>query len=58
MVSAFNIPITYMLFVDGAGYAWHGVAGSYAADAGLSLLASLLLGAFLIGRNANKPLQQ
>jgi PAT family beta-lactamase induction signal transducer AmpG len=48
MVSAFNIPITYMLFVDGAGYGRHGVAGSYAADAGLSLIASLSLAAFLI----------
>jgi len=51
MVSAFNVPITYMLFVDGSGYAWHGVAGSYAADAGLSLIASVLLGAFLIRRS-------
>jgi PAT family beta-lactamase induction signal transducer AmpG len=48
MVSAFNIPITYMLFVDGSGYARAGVAGAYAADAGLSLIASLLLGALLI----------
>jgi PAT family beta-lactamase induction signal transducer AmpG len=48
MISAFNIPIIYMLFVDGAGYAWQGVAGSYAADAGLSLCASVLLGGFLI----------
>jgi PAT family beta-lactamase induction signal transducer AmpG len=48
MISAFNIPITYMLFVDGAGYGRHGVAGSYAADAGLSLTASLSLAAFLI----------
>jgi PAT family beta-lactamase induction signal transducer AmpG len=48
MVSAFNIPISYMLFVDGAGYAWQGVAGSYAADACLSLCASVLLGGFLI----------
>jgi PAT family beta-lactamase induction signal transducer AmpG len=48
MISAFNIPISYMLFVDGAGYAWQGVAGSYAADASLSLCASVLLGGFLI----------
>jgi PAT family beta-lactamase induction signal transducer AmpG len=46
--SAFNMPITYMLFVDGAGYGWHGIAGSYAADAGLSLSASLALAALLI----------
>jgi PAT family beta-lactamase induction signal transducer AmpG len=48
LVSAFNIPITYMLFVDGSGYARGGVAGAYAADAASSLIASLLLGALLI----------
>jgi MFS transporter, PAT family, beta-lactamase induction signal transducer AmpG len=48
MVSAFNIPLTYMLFVDGAGYARHGVAGGFAADAAVSLTASLLLLAGLI----------
>jgi len=48
MISAFNFPISYMLFVDGAGYAWQRVAGSYAADACVSLCASLLLGGFLI----------
>ncbi len=48
LISAGNIPITYMLFVDGAGYARHGVAGSYAADAGLSLVAGLLLGTLLM----------
>jgi hypothetical protein len=31
-----------------AGYAWQGLAGSYAADACLSLCASVLLGGFLI----------
>jgi PAT family beta-lactamase induction signal transducer AmpG len=49
--AAFNLPITYMLFVDGAGYERRGVAGSIAADAGLSLAASLLLGCFLIWRS-------
>jgi MFS transporter, PAT family, beta-lactamase induction signal transducer AmpG len=48
MISAANIPISYMLFVDGAGYAWRGVAGSYATDAGVSLCASALLGGFLV----------
>lgn len=48
LVSASNIPITYMLLVDGAGYARHGVVGSYAADAGLSLVAALILGALLV----------
>jgi PAT family beta-lactamase induction signal transducer AmpG len=48
VISAFNVPISYMLFIDGAGYTWRGVAGSYAADAGLSMIASLLLAALLI----------
>jgi PAT family beta-lactamase induction signal transducer AmpG len=48
VISAYNIPISYMLFVDGAGYASGGVPGSYAADAGVSIIASLLLGAFLL----------
>jgi PAT family beta-lactamase induction signal transducer AmpG len=47
-ISAFNVPISYMLLVDRAGYAWRGVAGSYAADAGVSMAASLLLAALLI----------
>jgi len=55
--AAFNIPITYMLFVDGAGYKRHGIAGSFAADAGLSLTASLLLGTFLIWRSRRSSVQ-
>ncbi len=38
MISAANIPITYMLLVDGWGYGRSGIAGSLIADAGLSLL--------------------
>jgi MFS transporter, PAT family, beta-lactamase induction signal transducer AmpG len=55
--AAFNIPITYMLFIDGAGYERHGIAGSFAADAGLSLAASLLLGIFLIWRSRRSSVQ-
>jgi MFS transporter, PAT family, beta-lactamase induction signal transducer AmpG len=47
-ISAFNVPISYMLFIDRAGYAWRGVAGSYVADAGVSIISSLLLAALLI----------
>jgi MFS transporter, PAT family, beta-lactamase induction signal transducer AmpG len=46
--SAFNIPITYMLFIDGWGYGKQGVAGSFGADASLGVIASVLLGALLI----------
>lgn len=48
IVSAFNIPITYMLTVDGAGYSHHGLAGGYAADGATSIAASLLLGLMLL----------
>jgi MFS transporter, PAT family, beta-lactamase induction signal transducer AmpG len=54
LISAANVPITYMLFVDGAGYAWNGVVGGYVADAGISLLACLLLAALLIGYTRGK----
>jgi MFS transporter, PAT family, beta-lactamase induction signal transducer AmpG len=47
LTSATNVPLTYMLIVDATGYARHGVAGSYAADAAVSLLACLLLLALL-----------
>jgi MFS transporter, PAT family, beta-lactamase induction signal transducer AmpG len=48
LISAFNIPITYMLFVDGWGYAKQGVSGGFAADAVLGVAASVLLGVLLI----------
>ncbi len=54
MLSAFNIANTYMLVVDGWGYSRHGVAGGYAADATLSLTASLLLAAILIWLSRRK----
>jgi PAT family beta-lactamase induction signal transducer AmpG len=50
MISAFNVPITYMLIVDASGYAKAGITGSYLADAGLSLLACLAFGFYLIVR--------
>jgi PAT family beta-lactamase induction signal transducer AmpG len=48
MLSAFNIANTYMLVVDGWGYAHGGVAGSYATDAAISLAASAVLAALLL----------
>jgi len=56
LISAFNIPITYMLFVDGWGYTKQGVAGSFAADASLGVIASVLLGALLIWVARRRPL--
>jgi PAT family beta-lactamase induction signal transducer AmpG len=48
MISASNIPITYMILVDGWGYARSGVAGSFGIDAALSLVAAALLGGLLL----------
>jgi PAT family beta-lactamase induction signal transducer AmpG len=53
--AAFNIPITYMLYVDGWGYAKQGIAGSLVADASLGVIASVLLGILLIWVNRRWP---
>lgn len=47
VTSAYSVPISYMLLVDGAGYARGGVAGSFAIDGMLGLAASLVLGGLL-----------
>ena len=51
MVSSFNVANTYMLMVDGWGYAHGGVPGSYAVDAVVSLAASGVLAAVLVLRS-------
>jgi PAT family beta-lactamase induction signal transducer AmpG len=48
MVSVMNIPNTYMIVVDGWGYAWRGVDGSLAVDAITSLVACSLLAMLLV----------
>jgi MFS transporter, PAT family, beta-lactamase induction signal transducer AmpG len=55
VTSAFNIPITYMLLIDGWGYEKRGVAGAFAADASLGIFASVLLGILLIWITARRP---
>ncbi len=47
LTAATNIPVTYMMVADGRGYAMGGVAGSLAMDAGVSIVACLLLGLLL-----------
>jgi PAT family beta-lactamase induction signal transducer AmpG len=41
------IPIIYMQVIDGHAYSWHGVTGSFLADALFGLLACALLGLLL-----------
>ena len=48
IVSVLNIPNTYMVVIDGWGYAWRGVDGALLVDAGASLAACALL-ALLLG---------
>jgi len=43
MIASFNVSNTYMLVVDGWGYAQRGVSGGYAVDACVSVAASMLL---------------
>jgi MFS transporter, PAT family, beta-lactamase induction signal transducer AmpG len=57
VISAFNVPIFYMLFVDGAGYSRHGISGSFIADAGVSLVASALLMSLLIWLSHRRALR-
>jgi PAT family beta-lactamase induction signal transducer AmpG len=47
LAAATNIPVTYMMVVDGRGYSMGGVAGSLAMDAGIGIAACLLLGLLL-----------
>jgi PAT family beta-lactamase induction signal transducer AmpG len=54
--SAFTIPLTYMLVVDGWGYGKQGVAGGFGVDAALGIVASALLAALLIWISPGRPL--
>ncbi len=44
LLAASNMPVTYMQFVDGLGYNWRGIPGTFLVDAAISIAACLLLG--------------
>jgi PAT family beta-lactamase induction signal transducer AmpG len=54
--AACNFPIVYMQIVDGRGYSWHGVSGSFIADASLGILACTLLALLLKWLRPSRPL--
>jgi hypothetical protein len=58
--AAYAFPIVYVPIVDGWGYDRGGVAGSFAIDGGLGILASLLLGLllFLLRRSGGRWLER
>jgi MFS transporter, PAT family, beta-lactamase induction signal transducer AmpG len=43
LTAATNLPIVCMTFVDGRGYNWAGITGSYITDAAISIAACLFL---------------
>lgn len=47
LIASTNIPITYMLLVDGRGYSLGGIAGGFAADAVACIALCLLIGLLL-----------
>jgi MFS transporter, PAT family, beta-lactamase induction signal transducer AmpG len=46
--AAYNVPITYMLLVDGSGYERWGIGGALAVDAAVGLIACLALGLLIV----------
>src|SRR3984957_8892000 len=47
LIAATNVPVAYMLYLDGRAYSFGGVRGSFAADALISIVVCVLLGWFL-----------
>lgn len=47
LTAAANLPIVYMLDVDGSAFKAHGVTGSFATDAGLSIISCIVLALML-----------
>lgn len=52
--AATYVPITYMMVLDGKGYAGGGIGGSFGTDAAISIVSSVLVGLLLywLGRDA------
>ncbi len=50
LIAATNVPVAYMLYVDGRAYSFGGVRGSFAVDAALSIVVCVLLGWLLSRR--------
>jgi PAT family beta-lactamase induction signal transducer AmpG len=57
VTSAYSVPITYMLVVDGSGYAFNGIAGSFAVDGLLGLAACLVLALLVVRTTPGRGLR-
>jgi PAT family beta-lactamase induction signal transducer AmpG len=47
LIAATNVPVAYMLYLDGRAYSFGGVRGSFAADAIISIVVCSLIGLLL-----------
>jgi MFS transporter, PAT family, beta-lactamase induction signal transducer AmpG len=47
LIAATNVPVAYMLYLDGRAYSFGGVRGSFAADAIISIVVCVSIGLFL-----------
>jgi MFS transporter, PAT family, beta-lactamase induction signal transducer AmpG len=47
LIAATNVPVAYMLYLDGRAYSFGGVSGSFAADAIISIVVCVSIGLFL-----------
>src|SRR3984957_20058205 len=47
LIAATNVPVAYMLYLDGRMYSYGGIRGSFAADALISIVGGVLIGWFL-----------
>jgi PAT family beta-lactamase induction signal transducer AmpG len=54
LTAAYCVPLTYMLAADGWGYSQRGVVGAFGIDAGLGILASMLLALMLLASRRNR----
>ncbi|MGH9599638.1 MAG: MFS transporter [Terracidiphilus sp.] len=56
LISATALPIVYMAWIDGHGYDWNGITGSFVIDAGISIAVCLFLSwALLRWRRGSGP---
>ena len=48
LTAATNVPVTYMMVIDGRGYTFAGITGSFATDALISIATCVLLGLLFV----------
>ncbi|MGA8042097.1 MAG: MFS transporter [Terracidiphilus sp.] len=53
LTAATNVPVTYMMVIDGRGYTLAGITGSFATDAFISIATCLLLGLLFVRLGAS-----